>query len=260
MFSYFAWLGQGLKLFNLMWSMNFGTGVAAYGNNLSLSLDSHTVPEIWKKSVIVPVPKKTCPSENNDYRPVAITSNVVKSLERILVEILRKEVEPRLDQYQFAYARNRSTCDAISTVAHYILKHLESNLAYARVLFIDFSSAFNSIYPNILLNKLAQLGVNSGVIRWYFSFLSRRPQRVRINSVLSEETLSSTGVPQGTVSSSFLFTLYTNNCVSSCPNQSVIKFSDDTVLISLLTSDSNILSHTTGVPSRLWNGVIRITS
>ena len=80
MFSYFAWLGQGLKLFNLMWSMNFGTGVAAYGNNLSLSLDSHTVPEIWKKSVIVPVPKKTCPSENNDYRPVAITSNVVKSL------------------------------------------------------------------------------------------------------------------------------------------------------------------------------------
>ena len=64
---------------------------------------------------------------------------------------------------------------------------------------------------------------------------------------MSEEALSSTGVPQGTVSSSFLFTLYTNDCVSSCPNQYVIKFSDDTVLLSLLTSNSNLLSHTAGV-------------
>lgn len=138
--------------------------------------------------------EKPCPSENNNYRPVAITSNVVKALERILVETVRKNVEPRLDQYQFAYARNRSTCDAISTVTHLTLKHLESNDAYARMLFIDFSSAFNSIHPDILLRKLAQPGANPFVIRWYFS-LFKRPQRVRFNSVLSEEALSSTGVP-----------------------------------------------------------------
>ena len=120
-----------------------------------LSLDSHVVPLLWKKSVLVPVPKKTCPTENNDYRPVAITSNVVKALERILVETVRREVEHRLDQYQFAYSRNRSTCDAISTVAHLTLKHLESNVAYARLLFVDFSSAFNSIHPDVLLRKLA---------------------------------------------------------------------------------------------------------
>ena len=172
-----------------------------------LSLDTHTVPEIWKRSVIVPIPKKPCPAENNDYRPVALTSNVVKALERILTEELRKEVGPRLDPYQFAYSKNRSTCDAISTVAHLTLKHLECKVAYARLLFIDFSSAFNLIHPDILLRKLAQLEVNPFIIKWYFSFLSRRPQRVKFNSALSEETLCSTGVPQGTVSSSFLFTL-----------------------------------------------------
>ena len=90
-------------------------------------------------------------------------------------------------------------------------------------MFIDFSSAFNSIHPDILLRKLALLGVNPLIIRWYFSFLTKRPQRVRFNDVFSEEALSSTGVPQGTVSSSFLFTLYTNDYVSSDPNQYVIK-------------------------------------
>ena len=65
--------------------------------------------------------------------------------------------------------------------------------------------------------------------------------------MLSEEALCSTGVPQGTVSSSFLFTLYTDDCVSSHPNQFLVKFSDDTVILSLLKSDSNILSHTAGV-------------
>ena len=65
--------------------------------------------------------------------------------------------------------------------------------------------------------------------------------------MFSEEALSSTGVPQGTVSSSFLFTLYTNDYVSSYPNQYVIKFSDDTVILSLLSSQSDPHSHTAGV-------------
>lgn len=94
---------------------------------------------------------------------------------------------------------------------------------------------------------LARLRVNPSLIRWYYSFLSNRPQQVRFNSVLSEKAVSSTGAPQGTVSSSLLFTLYTNECVSSQVNQYVIKFSDDTVILSLLTSKDNISSHTTGV-------------
>ena len=127
------------------------------------------------------------------------------------------------------------------------MKHLECKGAYARLLFIDFSSAFNTLHTDILLNKLTQLGVNPFIIKWYFSFLSERPQKVRFNSVFSEETRCSTGVPQGPVSSSLLFTLYTDNCVSSNPDQFVLKFSDDTVILSLLKSNSNIVSHTSGV-------------
>lgn len=109
------------------------------------SIDSHTVPKLWKKSIIIPIPKKPCPQEDNYYRPVALTSNVTKSLERLITEELHTEVEPSLDNYQFAYTKKHSTSsDAISTIMHIVLKHQETLVAYARLVFIDLSSASSS--------------------------------------------------------------------------------------------------------------------
>ena len=45
-----------------------------------LLVDSHRVPILWKTSYITSVPKIICPKENNDYRPVALTSIVMKCL------------------------------------------------------------------------------------------------------------------------------------------------------------------------------------
>lgn len=64
----------------------------AWHKLFQLSMDTCTVPKLWKKSIIIPVPKKACPQENNDYRPVAITSNVFKSLERLMIEKLHTDV------------------------------------------------------------------------------------------------------------------------------------------------------------------------
>jgi len=90
----------------------------AWHRLFQLSVDSYTVPELWKKSITLPIPKKSCPQDNNDYRPVALTSNVMKSFEKIIIRELRKEVKPSLDQYQFAYKNNRGTNDTVSTLMH----------------------------------------------------------------------------------------------------------------------------------------------
>ena len=198
-----------------------------------LSVDTHSVPELWRKSVIIPVPKTPCPQLNNDYWPVALTSNVMKCLERLLLNLLQTEVEPSLIIFQFAYTKKRSTSDAISTLMHLVLKHLENPAAYAWLLFIDFSSSFNTIQPHLLLTKLVELDVNPFLIRWYHSFLTNQSQQVKFNSVLSNTTVSSTGIPQGCVSSPFLFTL----CTKARANQYVVKFSDDTAILSLLTDN-----------------------
>lgn len=67
---------------------------------------------------------------------MALTSDVMKSLEKIIIGELRRQVEPCLDQCQFAYKCNCGTTDAISTLNHLVVKHLESPVAYARLFFL----------------------------------------------------------------------------------------------------------------------------
>lgn len=129
------------------------------------SLDSHIVPSPWKTATISPVPKTHVPKENNDYRPIALTSNVMKCLEKLIVRELKSNIKNQFDHHQFAYKNNRRTDDAILTAVHLILQHLENPKAYARLLFVDFSSAFNTRQPHILLNKFTQLSVNPYIIR-----------------------------------------------------------------------------------------------
>ncbi|KAK7907136.1 hypothetical protein WMY93_015748 [Mugilogobius chulae] len=199
--------------------------------------DFNHLPSLWKTAIIVPVPKIAVPKENNDYRPVALTSNVMKCFEKLMVRELKINTGNLLDPYQFAYKNNRSCDDAVLTAVHNILQHLEDPKAYARLLFIDFSSAFNTLMPHILLKKLSQWSINPYIIRWYHAFLSERTQQVRVNHTLSHKRIINTGAPQGCVSSPILFTLYTNDCTSSHPNTLIIKFSDDTAILGLMNTN-----------------------
>ncbi|KAF7641439.1 hypothetical protein LDENG_00281350, partial [Lucifuga dentata] len=56
------------------------------------SLDTQTVPDLWKNSVIIPVAKKAHLTENNDFRPVALTSVVMKCFEKCVVAMLKEDV------------------------------------------------------------------------------------------------------------------------------------------------------------------------
>ncbi|KAF7655478.1 hypothetical protein LDENG_00055540 [Lucifuga dentata] len=88
--------------------------------------------------------------------------------------------------------------------------------------------------PHILLQKLKHERVNPFIIGWFHSFLINRTQQVKVNNVLSEARLSRTGV-----SSPVLFTLYTNDCTSSCPENYTVKFSDDSAILGSLHKDRN---------------------
>ena len=60
-------------------------GIAEHIFNLSLRLGK--VPELWKTSCLVPVPKTPRPKDLNSYRPVALTSHLMKTLERLVLFI-----------------------------------------------------------------------------------------------------------------------------------------------------------------------------
>src|SRR4029434_4191131 len=93
--------------------------------------------------------------------------------------------------------------------------HLDASGTYSRILFVDFISAFNTIIPALLQDKLYQLSVPDSTCRWITDFLSDRRQHVKMVKYVSESRTISTGSPQGCILSPLLFSLYTNSCTSS---------------------------------------------
>ncbi|CDQ93598.1 unnamed protein product, partial [Oncorhynchus mykiss] len=69
----------------------------------------------------------------------------------------------------------RSTDDAIATTMHTALTHLDKRNTYVRMLFIDYSSAFNTIVPSKLIIKLETLGLDPALCNWVLDFLTGRP-------------------------------------------------------------------------------------
>ncbi|KAK3548172.1 hypothetical protein QTP70_005203 [Hemibagrus guttatus] len=155
----------------------------------------------------------------------------MKSFERLVLSYLKDIIDPLLDPLQFAYRANRSVDDAVNMALHFILQHLNSPGSYARILFVDFSSAFNTIVPTLLRDKLFQLNVPDSMCSWITDFLTDRRQFMRLGTHVSDFQHISTGSPQGCV----LFSLYTNGCTSGHQSVKLLKFADDTTLIGLIS-------------------------
>ena len=130
------------------------------------------------------------------------------------------------------------TCN-IATALHLSLAHLENKDSCVRMLFIDFSSAFNTVIPQHLVNKLSAIGINTQLCNWLLDFLTNRPQTVRVGKNSSETTIMNTGVPQGCVLSPLLFTLMTHDCCARSSSNHIIKFADDTTVVGLISSDDD---------------------
>ena len=79
------------------------------------------------------------------------------------------------------YCPNRSTEDAIAIALQTALPHQDKSNTYVRMLFIDYSSVFNTIVPS-KLTKLRTLGLNTWLFNWILNFLKGRPQVVRVGN------------------------------------------------------------------------------
>ena len=205
----------------------------------NISLSQAVIPECFKATTIIPLPKKSPATTLNDYRPIALTPIMMKCFERMVKAHITSSLPATFDPFQFAYRPKRSTDDAIATTLHLSLAHLENKDSCVRMLFIDFSSAFNTVIPQHLMNKLRAIGINTQLCNWLLDFLTNRPQTVRVGKNSSETTIMNTGVPHGCVLSPLLFTLMTHDCCARSSSNHIIKFADDTTVVGLISSDDD---------------------
>ena len=93
---------------------------------------------------------------------------------------------------------------------------------------LDFEKAFDTPPNELLKSKLFGCSISGKTLKWIDSFLCYRQQRVVVNGGKSDWAPILSGVPQGTVLGSLLFSLYINDIATDI-NSKIRFFADDCV-------------------------------
>lgn len=105
------------------------------------SAQQQRVSEVWKKSIIALISNTISPASLNEHKPSPLTSLEMKSFEKPIRKDILLQVETLIDLLQFAYRPCITVEDAVVTLLIFLL-------------FIDFSSAFNTTQSHLLSGKL----------------------------------------------------------------------------------------------------------
>lgn len=210
---------------------------------INLSWKKGCLPQEWKRAIIIPIKKpnkSTC--SPGDFRPITLTCTASKIMEKMILMRLQFFLDRHnlLPSEQFGFRRGHSTTDQVLYFAQTIrdaqnLKPTHHSVAAL----LDLTKAFDRVWKHKLIIKLHDIfRVRGNALAWISDYLHQRSIRVKFNRTFSDTFLLSQGVPQGTVLSPTLFSLYLAGLEKVIsPGTSIGMFADD---IALWSSGTNI--------------------
>ena len=184
--------------------------------------ETGNVPKSWKEATIIPIPKPGKDNTNpNNYRPIALTSCICKTLERMINERLVWYLEKNniITEFQSGFKHQRSTNDHLVRLETFIREAFIKKEHLVAV-FFDLEKACDTTWKYGIMNDLHEIGLKGRLPIFVQNFLSNREFKVRVGSTLSEAHNQEQGVPQGSILSVTLFSLKINNIVK-CLNPGV---------------------------------------
>ena len=172
-----------------------------------------TYPKSWSEAVVVPIPK---PGKDatiaSSYRPIAMTSCLAKTMERMVNNRLVWFLESnnKFTPYQSGFRKGRSTTDHLVRLESFIRKGFANN-EHVVAVFFDLEKAYDTTWKFGILKDLKKLGLKGRLTSFVEGFLANRRFNVRLGATLSKEVDQEMGVPQGCVLSVTLFGIKINS-------------------------------------------------
>ncbi|GFX76056.1 RNA-directed DNA polymerase from mobile element jockey [Trichonephila clavipes] len=172
--------------------------------------DNAIVPNSWKHAVILPIPKQ-CKDKTgiSSYRPIALTSIFSKTFERVLTNRLSYflTTERKLHPQHYGFVPFKDSRSATYLI-HKAIMDAKLKKKYFVGVSLDIKSAYDSVYVDGLLYKCLQIGITGKTAIWIYKFLTYRSFQIKWRGYLSSIRIFPQGLPQGSVLSPILYTIY----------------------------------------------------
>ena len=186
-------------------------------------------PKGWSKAIIIPIPKPNKDhTETTNYRPIALTSCLCKTMERMINDRLVWFLESNhlLTKYQAGFRKNNCTNDHLVRLESFI-RDAFIKKEHAVAVFFDLEKAYDTTWKYGIMNDLHNLGLRGRLPVFISNFLSDRSFNVRVGSTLSDTFEQEQGVPLGSILSPTLFSIKINNIVRCVKDPDCSLFVDD---------------------------------
>lgn len=204
------------------------TSLSKLTDIFNATLSAGYFPDRWKTAIVRLIPKTgKNPHQATNYRPISLLEVPGKIFERVINKRLRQHltINDMYNENQFGFRQGRGTTEALAIASEKIASS-KADKGQCTLVLRDISKAFDKVWHLGLKYKVLQLNLPLIFEKLLCDFLDDRTAKIKISNFHGQEFNLNCGVPQGSVLSPTLFTIYTADAPKAIQGLNIM-YADD---------------------------------